>query len=106
MDRWYTQTTHNKSLYSSSLHFASVSKLVTSTINEYKNHSFNVLLKVGYVRSHPTASLRNDFLRTWVFWDLMLRFLVNGSNILKDHASPSDMVSCPRGMKTSTTPLQ
>ena len=37
MDRWYTQTTHNKSLYSSSLHFASVSKLATSTINEYKN---------------------------------------------------------------------
>jgi len=37
MDRWYTQTTHNKSLYSSSLHFASVSKLATSTINEYND---------------------------------------------------------------------
>jgi len=63
-------------------------------------------MKVGYIRSHPTASLRNGFSRTWVFWDVMLSFLVNGSNILKDHASPSDMVSRPRGMRTSTAPPQ
>lgn len=37
MDKWYTQATHNKSLYSSSHHFASVSKLAASTINEYNN---------------------------------------------------------------------
>jgi hypothetical protein len=42
--RWYTQTTHNKSLYSSSLHFASVSKLATSTINEYKNAKITHLM--------------------------------------------------------------
>ena len=44
MDRWCTQTTHNKSLYSSSLHFTSVSKLPTSTSNEYKNAMFTHLM--------------------------------------------------------------
>ena len=100
MDRWYTQITHNISFYSTSLHFACVSKLATPTIKEY-----NFVLKVSSIRSHPTASLRNDFLGTRVLWHVMLSFLVNGSNILKDHASPSEKVSHPRGMKTSAAPL-